>query len=488
MARLIFTESLVLALLGAIFAVPLVMVMLRWFTGIRMATDFPVRFSASGGWNLVPLAFGLAVIAAIFTSIGPVLHAHRLPVQETLKDGGRGGSGGRGRRNTRTMLVGAQVAVSFVLLVCAALFARSVRAAQQMDLGFRPDGVAMASTDMEMLRYDRGKGQRLYRELLARARALPGVTSAALVRDLPLGYNTSSRDVFFDHDIGVKDNRADIIYNVVSSGFFETFGYPLLAGRDFTERDDSSAAPGVVINSTMAARYWPGEPAVGRRIRLQPDGEWLTVLGVVGSGPYVFTNEAPRDYLYLPMTQRYSERMNLVARAPGRTEGTLIAMRRALHDLDPDLPIADVRTMNAHLHGGLAFLFPRLAAQVAIVLGLLGLLQAVVGLYGVMAFSVAERTQEIGIRMAIGAQPGSVIRSVLEDGLRLTLAGMVVGVLGAVGVAQLMRAVLVGIGATDVVSYLVAAVLLLAVTMLAAWVPARRAARLDVVAALRGGE
>ena len=488
MVRLIFTESMVLGVLGLCFAAPLVTLMLRWFTGIRMATDFPVRFSASGGWNLALPAVGLAVLAAVFTSIGPALHAHRLPLQETLKDGGRGGSGGRRRRNARTILVGAQVAVSFVLLVCAALFSRSVKAAQNLDLGFRPDGVAMATTDMEMLRYDRAHGQRLYRELLDRARTLPGVESAALVRDLPLGYNTSSRDVFFDHDIGVRDNRVDIIYNMVSAGYFETIGYRLLEGRDFTERDDSSAVPGVVINATMAERYWPGESAVGRRIRLAPDGEWLTVFGVVGSGPYVFTNEASRDYLYLPMTQRYSERMTLMVRAPGHTDEALIAIRRLLHDLDPDLPIADVRTMNAHLRGGLAFLFPRLAAQIAIVLGLLGLLQAVVGLYGVIAFSVAERTQEIGIRMAIGARPGSVVRAVLGDGLRLTLAGMVVGVVGALGVAQLMRAVLVGIGATDVVSYLVAAALLLSVTMLAAWIPARRAAHLDVVAALRGGE
>jgi ABC-type antimicrobial peptide transport system permease subunit len=202
----------------------------------------------------------------------------------------------------------------------------------------------------------------------------------------------------------------------------------------------------------------------------------------------MFTNEAPRDYLYLPMAQRYTERMALVARAPGNTDATLVAIRRLVHELDPDLPVADVRTMQAHLRGGLAFLFPRLAAQIAIVLGLLGLLQAVVGLYGVIAFSVAERTQEIGIRMAIGAEPGSVVRSVLGDGLRLTLAGMVLGVVGALGVAQLMRAVLVGIGATDLVSYLVAALLLLTVTMLAAWIPARRASRLDVVAALRGGE
>jgi len=488
MARLIFTESLVLALLGAVFAVPFVVAMLRWFTGIRMATDFPVRFSASGGWHLVPLAIALAVVAAVLTSIGPVLHARRLPVQETLKDGGRTGTGGRRRRNARTMLVGAQVAVSFVLLVCAALFARSVQAAQTLDLGFRPDGLAMATTDVEMLRYDQTRGRRLYRDLLEGARMLPGVEDAALVRDLPLGYNTSSRDVFFDHDIGVRDNRVDIIYNVVSPGFFETFGYPLRAGRDFTERDDSSAAPVVVVNSELAERYWPGEPAVGRRVRFEPDGEWLTVVGVVGSGPYVFTNEAPRSYVYLPMAQSYTERMALVARAPGNTDGTLVAIRRLVHGLDPDLPVADVRTMSAHLRGGLAFLFPRLAAQIAIVLGLLGLLQAVVGLYGVIAFSMAERTQEIGIRMAIGAEPGSVVRSVLGDGLRLTLAGMALGIVGAFGVAQLMRAVLVGIGATDLVSYLVAALLLLAVTMLAAWIPARRASRLDVVAALRGGE
>jgi predicted permease len=488
MVRLVFAESLVLTLLGMVFAVPMISLMLRWFTGIRMSTDFPVRFSASGGSHLILPAVVIALLAAVLTSIAPALHAQRLPLQETLKDGGRGGSGGRGRRRARTVLVGAQVAVSFILLVCAALFARSVQAAQRLDLGFRPDGVAMATTDAEMLRYDRARGQRLFRDLLERARTLPGVESAALIRDLPLGYNTSSRDVYFDHDIGVRDNRADIIYNVVSPGYFETLGYPLQAGRDFTVRDDSAAVPGVVINSEMAERYWPGEPAVGRRIRLAPDGEWFTVLGVVGSGPYVFTNEAPRSYLYLAMGQRFSERMTLVLRAPGDPMGTLTSVRRLIHELDPDLPVTDLRTMNAHLRGGLAFLFPRLAAQAAIVIGLLGLLQAVVGLYGVMAFSVAERTPEIGIRMAMGAQPGSVVRGVLGDGLRLTLAGMLIGVIGAIGVAQLMRAVLVGIGTTDLISYLIAALLLLSVTMLAAWIPARRAARLDVVAALRGGE
>lgn len=488
MMRLIFTESLLLALLGLAFALPMVLLMVRWFNGIRMATDFPVRFSTNVGWNLALPAVAIALIAAILTSIAPALHAQRLPLHDTLKDAGRGGSGGAKRRNARTLLVGAQVAVSFVLLVCAALFARSVQAAKTLDLGFRPDGVAMLTTDVEVLRYDKARGVRFYQDLLDRARALPGVQSASLSRDVPMGFHSSSSDIFFDHDIGVKENRVDILINVVSPDYFTTLGYPLVDGRDFSIRDDSAAAPGVVINQEMAERFWPGEPAVGRRIRMASDGPWFTVLGVVGNGRYRFPNEAPRPYVYLPSTQRYSQRLTLAMHAPGNTEAALVAARGLVHAIDPDMPVADVRTMNAHLEGGLAFFFPKIAAQAAIVIGLLGLLQAVVGLYGVIAFGVAERTQEIGIRMALGARPGTVVRSVLSEGMRLTVVGMGIGVIGALGVAQLMRAVLVGIGAADLASYLAAATLLLAVTLLAAWIPARRAARLDVVAALRGGE
>ncbi|MES2123048.1 MAG: ADOP family duplicated permease [Gemmatimonadota bacterium] len=485
MVQMVFAEGALLALLGLLLAAPLTIFLLRWFSGIRMATDFPVRFTVTAGWELVPPAVLIGLIAAIGVSITPAWHAARLPVQETLKDGGRGGSGGRNRRRLRTTLVGAQVAVSFVLLVCAALFTRSLGAAQRLDLGFRTPGLVMGTTDVEVLRYDRNRGVQFQQELLRRARELPGVQSAAFSVDVPLGYDNSSLDLFFDRDVGVRDNRVDTYYNVVSPGYFGTMGYPLLDGRDFSDRDDSTAAPVVVVNQELANRYWPGISAVGRRVRFTEDGPWATVVGVVGSGRYVFLNEAPRPYAYLPWGQRYRTRSTLELRAPGAEAATLASIRRLVHDLDPDMPIADLRSMEAHLQGGIAFLFPRLAAIAAMAIGLLGLLQAVVGLYGVIAYSVAERTREIGIRMAIGARPQAVVRGILFEGIRLTATGMAVGLAGAFVATRLMRAVLLGVGPSDPLSYIGAASVLLLVTTLAAWLPARRAARLDPVAALR---
>ncbi|MES2304240.1 MAG: ABC transporter permease [Gemmatimonadota bacterium] len=487
MVRLVVTESMVLALLALVFAAPLTWLMLRSFSSIRMETDFPVRFSVEPTWGLLPVALGIAVIAALLTSIAPALHAARLPLQETLKDGGRGGSGGKKRRVARTLLVGAQVAVSFVLLVCAALFARSVQAATTLDLGFRPAGVVMGTSDPEILRYDRPRTERFYRDLLAQARALPGVKSASLSRDIPLGYNNSSHDLYLDHDIGVPDNRIGVGYNVVSPDYFATLGYRLLEGRDFVVRDDSSADRVVVINAQMAKQYWPGASALGRRFRLEKDGAWFTVVGVVGSGRYTFVNESPKPYFYMPMAQRYRSQMTLELLAPGNETAAMLAIRRLVHELDPDMPVGDVRTMQVHLEGGLAFLFPKIAAIVAVAIGLLGLIQAVVGLYGVVAFGVAERTREIGIRIAIGARPGDVVRGVMREGLMLTGVGMLIGVIASLGVAQLTRAILVGVGATDPVAYLAAAVLLLSVTTLAAWLPARRAAATDPTVALREG-
>ncbi|MEO5799674.1 MAG: FtsX-like permease family protein, partial [Gemmatimonadales bacterium] len=234
-------------------------------------------------------------------------------------------------------------------------------------------------------------------------------------------------------------------------------------------------------------QYWPGVSAIGRKLRLDRDGKWATIVGVVGNGKYMFVNEPSKPFLYLASSQRFRSQMTLELYAPGNEASAMQAIRTLVHNLDPDMPVADIRTMPTHLRGGIAFLFPRIAMMVAVAIGLLGLIQAVVGLYGVVAFGVAERTREIGIRIAIGARPGEVVRTVMRDGIVLTGVGMLIGVVAALGVAQLMRAILVGVGATDPVAYLAAAILLVVVTMLAAWLPARKASRTDPVVALREG-
>jgi putative ABC transport system permease protein len=353
----------------------------------------------------------------------------------------------------------------------------------------RPERVMIGSFDFALRRYDERQANRFYGELLRRARSIPGVRAAAMASHVPLGYNHSSVDVFVDEARPeAPRGHIAILNNAVSPGYFATMGIPLIAGRDFTVRDDSTAPRVAVVNAAMAARLWPGRQAVGQQFRLNVGGPPVEVVGVVPTGKYVFVSDGSRPYLYLPLAQGYRSAQTIHLRTTGEPDHAATPLRSIAAELDPELPMYDVRSMAEHLRRGLAFIFLHIGAALALAFGLLGLAEAVVGLYGVVSYSVAQRTREIGIRVALGARPADVVRDIVRQGLALTIAGLATGGVLAYVVTRPLGSLLIGVGPTDAVSYTLAALSLGGCALIASLVPAWRAARLAPVAALRAAD
>jgi putative ABC transport system permease protein len=485
--RQLLTETLVLALSGAALGVALARVVTGALGQVKLAVDIPVRFNLEPDWRVYLFSLGAALVAALVAGLAPAFQGSQVDVAHTLRAGAR--SAGGARQRFRRMLVVAQVAVSLVVLICASLFTRSAREATRIDLGFRPDNLLLGSFDVSLRRYDRVHGEQFYRDLLERARALPGVRSAALGTHVPFGYNNNSVDVYVDQaGSGTRRGHTAIFYNAVSPDYFATMGIRMLAGRDFSVRDDSAAPRVAVVNAAMAARLWPGREPVGQHFRLSAGGPVFEVIGVVPTAKYIFISDGPRPFVYLPLAQYYRPERMIHLRTTVSPESVAPTLRGLAANLDPELPVYDLRSMREHLQHGIAFLFLHIGAALAAAFGLLGLVEAVVGLYGVISYSVVQRTREIGIRVALGAGPGDVVRAVLRQGITLTLAGLAVGAVLSLLVTRSVAGLLVGVGAGDAVSYVVAALVLTLCALVASLLPARRAARLSPVTALRAAE
>ena len=483
--RQLITESLVLAGLGLIAGLFLARWITAWLSSIELASEYPVRFNVSPDWRVFAFAAVVAVLAGIITGIAPALQSARGALSDVLRGGARA-SAGRARHRIRSALVVAQVSVSLVLLISAGLFTQSVRAAATADIGFQPSHLLLMSVDLSLQRYDSAHRQQFYATLLARARDLPGVRVAALARDLPMGGNNNSRTVYFPTDVpGVQDRRLDIYNNTVSPDYFASMALPLIAGREFTRFDTDSSPAVAVINTEMARRFWPGQDPLRQQFRTSKDGPLIQVIGVVRPTKYMFLNEAPTPYLYFPVAQRPTSNVILHLRTVGNPTALGASARAMFRAIDPDLLVFGVKSMEQHLNDGLAFLFIRLGAVLATAVGILGLVQTTVGMYGVIAFGVSQRTREIGIRMALGADMSRVMRSVMMQGLALTGIGLVIGLLLAFIVTRLMQGILFGVSPTDAMTFCVATALLLGLAALSTYIPARRAARLEPLNALR---
>ncbi len=322
----------------------------------------------------------------------------------------------------------------------------------------------------------------MLRNLRERIAAVPGVRSASLATIVPLsiggGSDMSPRIEGYepaDHE------ELTVYYGMVSPGYFDTLGIPVVSGRALDDRDTSNAALAVVINQAMASRYWKGGQAVGGRIDY--GGGWATVVGIAKTGKYFTLGEAPKNMMYLPLAQVYRPNPTLVAATSGDPAAVLPSLRRAVAEVDPNLPLFDVRTLDEHLRASV--FLPRLAFTLLGAFGTLALLLAVVGLYGVIAYSVARRTREIGVRMALGAERGTIRREVLRDGMRLAAVGLAIGLGLAVLAAPLVASQLVGLPPLDLPTFAVTAVGLLFVTALATWLPAWRASQVNPIDALR---
>lgn len=482
--RLLVLENLVLAAPGAALGV-----LLAW-RGIPPLVSYaawlaaPQRlfFNIEGGGLVIAYSALVAAVSALVFGLVPALRSTRVDLVSVINEDASPRGAARGR--LRAVLVVAQVAVSLLLLVGAGLAMRTAEAARTADPGF--DATQLTSIDLDVRQngYDRTRGRAFFRRLLDAARADAGIESATLATHHPLGLlDTRSQRVAIDGYEPGRDDDLSFMFNTVGPDYFRTLRIAVTAGREFDDRDDESAPLVVVVNETLATRFWGGAAsAVGKRIRLD-DGIARTVVGVAADVKYSQVNEAPRPYFYLPFFQSYAANMLLHTRGPAPVETLLDQARAAVAALDADLPISSARPFAENIRG--ALLFYELAAAMLFVFGVAGMALAVLGTYGLIAHTVKQSSHEIGIRMALGASAAAVLRGFLGRGLRLGAIGAALGAVAALGLGRLLERALFGVTPTDAVSYSSALAVVLAGVAVATLIPAWRAARTDPVRALR---
>jgi len=385
----------------------------------------------------------------------------------------------------RNLLVVGQVAVSLVLLIAAGLFLRSVRNAYSIDPGFETENIAILTMNLEMLGYSEEKGMRFHRQALERVEALLGVSSVALADRVPLGYSVSIRGFVIEgYELPPGEDGTAIDIVAVGPKYFETMGIPLMAGRGIRESDTAGSPKVVIINETMARRFWSGQNPIGKRIRHgNAGGDWYEVVGVCSDYKVRTMGEDNRPYVHYAYLQESSEFQNLLVRTAGDPGLMLDTIRRELRLIEPDLVFFDVRTMQDNLS---LMLFPvRVGAGLLSIFGFLALGMASVGLYGVIAYSVSRRTHEFGLRLALGAQTADVLKLVVKQGMILVGLGILFGLIGAMAVTWVLSSVLYGISAIDPLTFGATSFVLAVVALLANYIPARRAASIDPMDALR---
>lgn len=483
MFRQLLTESLVLAACGGAVGVAL-----GWWLArsISFAGSLPVRLDLTLDWRVFGYAALVVCTSGTLVGLTPAWRASRLNLSGTLREGGRSLVGGHQR--LRSALVVVQVAGSLVLLIVAGLFVRSLQSAQRLDVGFNPSGVLILTTDTGQLGYDHARGTAFYRAVKERVRSLPGVESAGFAFDVPMSSITNdSARVWKEGQGGVPDVQVPVAgLNVVDEEYFRAMQIPVRRGRAIGEQDRQDSPHVAVVNETMATLLWPGQDPIGRHFRFNTsDGPLLEVVGLTPTGKYTLIAEPPRPFFYVPLSQHYRGLRVLAVRAAVPPMNLAEAVKREFQALDPDLPVTDVMSMERSLAGPNGFLLYRIGALFASGLGMLGLLLAVMGVYGVIAHSVAQRTHEIGIRMAIGADRRDILRLIVSQGLWPVAIGLGIGLLGAAGFSRVLRSLLLEVSSMDPLTFGAVSALLALVAWVACYIPARRATRVGPLVALR---
>jgi len=453
-------------------------------TAFKPPLDFALTIDLNVDWRVLLFTLILSLAAGLIFGLVPALQATKPDVLFALKDEAAIGSYRRSRM--RGGLVVAQVALSLVLLVASGLIVRSLRKVQTIGPGFDTERAVTMSVDLNLQGYDEKRGLEFCKQLMTRVEALPGVRAASLTNYLPLALDRSSVNIYIEGQTVARNSDVPEAQNSnVWSKYFETMGIPLLEGREFTERDGKKDASRVaIINQTFARRFWPGQNPIGKRLRIgHPKGALREVVGLVKNGKYWSLGEGPQPFIYFPMERDCCSSAALVARTSGDPQALIRAIRREVQGLDASLPVFDVKTMDEHMR---LSLFPlRTGAWIAGGFALIALTLATLGLYGVMAYSVSQRTREIGIRMALGARRKDVLGLVLKQGMRLALVGLCIGLAAAFAATRLMSAVLYGVSPTDAATFALVSSLLVAAVLIACFIPARRATKVDPMVALR---
>jgi len=481
LVRQLVTEGMILSLSGGLLGLGVAVLGIRALLKFTPPLPLDVSVDASIDYRVLLFTLGMSIGTGVLFSMLPAFRSTKLDLTGTLKAGDAGLGQGRSRMLARDALVIGQVALSFLLLITAGLFVRSLGKAQQINLGFDPTNRLLASIDTSFAGYTDRESAEFSSRLLEQVRSLPGVIDASSTAFAPLsGGYLGDGHVYIEGETPVPDYQRPVVYyDRVADNFFRTMGTPLLAGRDFTPRDVDGATPVAVVNQTFAKTFWPGQSPLGKHLRLNSsDSAWIEVVGLAQDGKYRSLGEPPQRHLYLA-----GRSSGLVVHTAGDPHKLVKAIRAAVQKLDPNLPVTGVETMNEHL--GFAFYPARMGASLLGLFGTLGLLLAMMGLYGLLAFVVRRRTREVGIRLALGAQSRDVVSLVMRQGVWLVALGMALGLAVAYGVTDLITGMLYGVAGRDLFTFIAVSLLLASVAVLATYIQATHAARVDPMVALR---
>ena len=481
LVRQLMVESLLLALAGGAVA----MLLTSWTAGSFAALFPPTNLQLAINGRVDHRVLGLTVLISILTAlifgILPALRSSHLAPIAVLKEEAGSMSGGIHKSRLSRALVVAQISLSLLLLISAGLFTRSLWNAQRSDCGFDPNHVLVASYELGPMGYSEDQGMTFHRQLLAKLSALPGIDSVTLADFSPLSFTIHFGYVCPEGYLPRPGESMQVSRASISPNYLRTMRIPLVAGRDFTEQDTVKSQPVAIVNEEFARRYWPGQDAIGKRFN--EDGHWFSVVGVVRNGKYRRLVYPSEPVYFQPLFQHYRDLMTIHARVNGDPRSYAGVVERTVHSLNADLPVFGVSTLRSTMQ--LASIFERLAGTFASAFGLLALALAAVGIYGVIGYATRQRTHEIAIRIALGARRAQVVRLVLGQGLVLTLAGLAVGVGMSLALTRYVKSVLFGVAASDVATYAAVTLLLCLVSLVACYIPARRATRVDPTSALR---
>jgi predicted permease len=481
--RQLLAESTLLALAAGTVGTMAAIAVLTLPIKVSVPGDFAPRANTGTDWRLFAFTFAVSLATGILTGLLPALKATRLEILPLLKNAPTIASN---RHRLRSLLVIAQVAFSCVVLICAGLAARSVQKLAQINLGFRPDHIFLASVDPSLQRYSDERSRQFQTQLLDKLRALPGVTSASLATHLPFDLGGGQRAGVWPEGQTPTESQKflNVVCTSVDPAYLQTLGTRVVTGRDFSERDNDAAPRVVIINRTLAQQLWPNGDAVGKRLRLQ--GDVMQVVGVVDEMRYYAMTDTNRPLIFYPLAQHFQQSVTIVVRTGMDPLEITASVKQAVVQLDPDMPVFNIRSLDEQIVSSPLGMFPmRMGTIIAGGQGLIALFLAALGLYGLISQSVKQRTQEIGIRIALGATRVKVLRILIEQGLRLVLIGLGLGLAAAFAVTRLLSSVLYGVKATDMLTFGGVSLLLVGVAVLASYIPARRAASIDPMQALR---
>lgn len=482
--RMVITENILLSLIAGGVAIPISIWSGRLILMLKPSMLSFLKFDLPLDWRVIWFTILISIVTGVIFGLAPAMHSSKIDVAARLKDES---AGTPQKSRFRNALVVVQVAVCLMLVIGASLCVRSLLNARSVDPGFAVQNRLVVDFDLAILGYTDTHERAFYSQLVDRVRALPGVRSSSVTNYLPLGFERIGQAVQIEGRSSEANKGLGAGAMSVGPDYFHTMGIPLLQGHEFTDADTKKSPSVVIVNKEFVRRYFPGEDAIGKRISTKNDANnnpiWSEVVGVVKTGKYGSLQESPEPFMYHPFSQGFDPKATLVVESSADPRLQIPAVRQAIRTLDPAVPILDSQTMADYMT--VPLFSARLTGVLLGVFGGLALALAMVGLYGVIAYSVAQRTREIGIRVALGANRASVLLLVIGHGLKLTLIGSVIGLVAAFAVTRLIQSFLFGISATDPVTFAAATLLLVTIACLACYLPARSASRVDPMVALR---